>query len=106
VKAKPSPRRTAAQAEMELLLKIAERTKLSTDVLLGLAPMPTTVSLSVLKRETNRGGQLAYLVGCVIEALEFYDSDDGHNELVSAGVAAELKRIEGEYERATQEKSS
>ena len=46
-----------------------------------------------------RGQQLGHLVGCVIETLEAYDADDGQNQLVLAGIVAEVKRIEDEYER-------
>lgn len=42
--------------------------------------------------------ELRILLGSVIEALEHYDSDDGHNALVMAGVTAEYKRIEDAYE--------
>jgi hypothetical protein len=44
------------------------------------------------------------LVGCIIEALEFYDSDDGHNDLVLAGIIAGAKQIESEKEQRDQEK--
>lgn len=49
-------------------------------------------------RLQTRAALLVHLVGCVIEALEAYDSDDGHNELVLAGITAEFRRIEAEYE--------
>ena len=53
--------------------------------------------------------QLRHLVGCAIESLQSYVSDDGHNELVLAGLTAELRRLELDYDRiygrATRRKS-
>ena len=46
--------------------------------------------LSDLRTENAR---LRYLVGCVIKALGFFDSDDGHAALIRAGVVSELKDI-------------
>jgi hypothetical protein len=54
----------------------------------------------LLDLEHTRAAELTWLVGCVVEALDAYDSDDGHNELVRVGIAAELKRINGEYDAA------
>lgn len=87
-----------AKAEIALLIRIADRTKLTTDALMGLQPMPDTVSGAAFRRLSDRAAQLVWLVRCVVQALECYDSDDGHNELVCAGIAAELRRIEDEYE--------
>jgi len=42
--------------------------------------------------------KLCYLVGCAIEALGFFDSDDGHAELIRAGIASEYARITKEDE--------
>ena len=42
--------------------------------------------------------ELRILVGSVVEALGFYDSDDGHNDIVLAGIASEFNRIEDTYE--------
>ena len=38
-------------------------------------------------------GELMHLVGCTIEALEYFETDDGHAELIRAGLTAEYKRI-------------
>jgi hypothetical protein len=52
-----------------------------------------------LKLEHQRGQRLQYLVGCILEALQAYDADDGNNKLVVAGISAELKEIESDYEK-------
>jgi len=39
------------------------------------------------------------LVRQIQESLETYDSDDGHNDLVLAGITAEAKRLESAFER-------
>lgn len=41
--------------------------------------------------------RLFALVRSVIDALEFYDCDDAHNDLVRAGIIAEFQAIEGDY---------
>ncbi len=51
-----------------------------------------------VRRAIDAATQLRILVGCVIESLEFYDSDDGHNEIVFAGVVARLREIEDKFE--------
>lgn len=38
------------------------------------------------------------VIGNAIQSLESYDSDDGHNELVLAGLTAEAKRLEDAYD--------
>lgn len=46
-----------------------------------------------IKRLKQTVGELMYLIGCAIEALEFFESDDGHAFLIREGLAAEYKRI-------------
>ena len=63
--------------------------------------MSTPISQREARRlinETEHSARLRHLVGCVIETLEAYDSDDGMNQLVLAGIVAELKAIEADYE--------
>ena len=43
------------------------------------------------------------LVGQIVQALESYDSDDGHNDLVLAGIVSEMKRLEDEYDTVFKE---
>lgn len=38
------------------------------------------------------------LVGSIIRALEFYDADDGHNQLVLDGIVARVRAIEVEFD--------
>lgn len=46
-----------------------------------------------VKRLRQSVGELMHLIGSAIEALEFFDSDDGHAELIRAGIVAEYTRI-------------
>lgn len=41
----------------------------------------------------QQNGLLCHLVGCTIEAFEYFDSDDGHAELIRAGIVATYKEI-------------
>ena len=51
-----------------------------------------------LRLEQEYGARLRYLVGCILEALQGYDCDDGNNQLVMAGITSELKSIQFDYE--------
>ena len=53
---------------------------------------------SKVKDEAIHAARLRHLVGCVIETLQSYDADDGHNEVVLAGIVAEFKAIEADYD--------
>lgn len=55
------------------------------------------ITVNELKRARDAATELRILVSRILEALEFYDSDDGHNDLVLAGAVAEKKRIEDDY---------
>ena len=49
-------------------------------------------------RLRDQVGELCHLVGCAIEALEYFDSDDGHAELIKCGIVAEYRRIRKDEE--------
>lgn len=56
-------------------------------------------SKDLLTIEQEYANQLQFLIGCTIEALEFYDSDDGHNQMVLWGLAARYRELEGRHEQ-------
>jgi hypothetical protein len=62
------------------------------------AAMKSKARTPTEQRLLDASTELRMLVGCVIEALEFYGSDDGHNEIVLAGIVARSRAIEDKFE--------
>lgn len=88
--------------EQQLIAKVAKRMKKKSMTTLRARRTPKvtrtnspTVAMVHQSRASlaEENGRLRWLVGCVIEALEYADSDDGHLELILAGVVGEYRDI-------------
>ena len=55
-----------------------------------------STSQKLVAQQDDLLAEYRFLVRQVIQALGVYDSDDGHNDLVLAGVVAESKRLEAQ----------